>query len=463
MAAGEVPYVAFVEKKPLLSFLFYAPVALTGFHPWLVQLLAMGWVFGTCLLVAQAARELHGTASAGWLGGWLACLALVGCVPAVNCETMLNLPAAAALLFFVRAERSRRLSADVLTGVALGVSALFKQQAGMLLVSLVASLAWRRASGPPRLARAFAMGAGFTAPWALCAAAYAGLGHFASFYEWNVTRNLAYQAHGAGSSPGRLALGLLIGVVLAAPVQWVLAAGETAAVVRGAVRDPVRRALVLALWLTFVPVSMGGRFYPHYFIQFAPLVALVAVPGALRLQEAWPGMARIARRLVTAGLGLPVAVFLVASYGDGLRGRLPLQDGRAREVASWIKAHSAPEERLFVWGHFTPIYVLAERLPGVRHYNASALVGDFDPHHLPEGFDLSPYVSAPDVDVVLEELDRRRPAFFVDTAPADIHEWHKVPLAAVPALERYVHAHYARVASPGGADVYRRLSDGAPR
>ena len=77
--------------------------------------------------------------------------------------------------------------------------------------------------------------------------------------------------------------------------------------------------------------------------------------------------------------------------------------------------------------------------------------------HLPEGFDLRPFVSARDVARTLEDLARNRPRFVVDTAPADIHSWHKVPLSAFPALAGYVAAHYRRVADPGMAAIYERL------
>lgn len=453
MAAGAVPYIGFTVQKPLLSFLFYAPVALTGFHLWLMQLIAAGWIFGICLVVARAAREWTGRDEAGWAAGWLACFAQVACVPAVNAETMLDLPAAAALLFFVRAERSGRLRHDLATGAFIGIAALFKHQAGMMLVSLLAAFAWKRARVAPR---ALALVAGFTAPWALTAGLYAAFGHFDAYYEWNVTRNLTYVAHGAGSSLPRLAGGLVLGILLAAPLQWALAAGETRDLVRGPERDPVRVGLALTLWLTFVPVSLGGRFYDHYFLQFAPVVSLLAAPRAVGLLDAWPALTARRRRLFAAGLALPLITFLCVSWGGGLLGRLPLQEPRTRELGRWLKANSTPAERMFVWGHFTPIYVLAERLPGTRYYNTAIHVGDFDPHHLQEGFDLRPYVSQRDVDATLHDLEVNRPALFVDTAPSDIHEWHRVPLSVVPALDGYLHEHYDLVAEPAGAAVYRR-------
>ncbi len=457
IAGGGVPYVDFVEKKPILSFLFYAPVALTGGRPWLVQLLAMAWVFATCLVVARTAREWTGREEAGWAAGWLACLAHVACRPAVNAETMLNLPAALALFFFLRAERSRALYYDLLTGVAIGVASLFKHQGGIVLASLLASLAWKRDAGPPRVARAAVIGVGFAAPWILVGGVYAASGHFAAFYLWNVTKNLAYQAaRGSGSALDPLAEGLLVGLLLATPILWALATAETSRAFRDGDRDPVRRGILLTLWLTWVPVSLGGRFYDHYFIQFVPALALAATPEALRRIDAWPTLARWRRGAVSVAVAAPVAIFLGIAWGGGLLGRHPLQEPRTLVLARWIRENSAPDEKIYVWGHWAPIYVLAERLPGARSWNASAVVGDFDPHHLPEGFDIRPHVSPDGVADALHDLTASRTALFVDTAPADIHDWHRVPLDAVPELFRYVHEHYALAGEPAGAPVYRR-------
>jgi hypothetical protein len=159
---------------------------------------------------------------------------------------------------------------------------------------------------------------------------------------------------------------------------------------------------------------------------------------------------------VAAALALPLAVFLGVSWCGGLLGRFPLQEPRTRELARWIAARTAPSERIVVWGHYSPIYVLAGRLSGTRYHNTSIQIGDFDPHHLPEGFDLSAHVSARDLDQLLRDLEANRPAIFVDTAPSNIHDWGRVPLEVVPRLARYVEDHYALVARPGGSAVYRR-------
>ncbi len=454
MLRDGLPYVSFVDNKPPLAYLFFAPASVLGLRLWPMQLLAMAWVFATSLVVGRAAREWLGREDAAWAGAWLACLVQCASMPAVNAETLLNLPAAAALLWFVRAARGGGLRAALACGGCIGLASLFKHQAGILLAALVPALALVR-GGARRLAPAAV--AGFALPWAAAAATYAALGHLREFVEWNFTRNLGYVAHGAGSPLARLAGALVAAVLLAAPLPWALAARETWRLRHPGARDPVRVGLALALWATAVPVALGGRFYEHYFLQFAPPLALLAVPGALALRDRWPALGVARRRLAAAALALPLAGYLVAAWGGGALGLLPMQEPRGRELGRWIAGHSQPGDRVFLWGHFSPIYIAAGRLPGTRYLHASEHVGNFDPHHLSDGFDLAPFVSERDVAATLADLDANRPEWFVDTTSADIHDWRRVPIRLVPSLVYYLHDHYRVAGHPAGAVVYRRV------
>ena len=220
--------------------------------------------------------------------------------------------------------------------------------------------------------------------------------------------------------------------------------------------DAVRALLVSALLLSWVPVSLGGRFYEHYFLQFAPPLAVLAGVSADRLLSSWGSLPRMRRLVTLALLLLPVVGSVGWGFLRGLRGEYPAQEPRTREVAAWLRAHAAAGDRLFVWGHYTPLYWLAELDPGTRYLNTSVHMGNFDPAHLPEGFDVAPFESNVDIQRTLEDLEARRPAWVVDTAPADLHHWSRVPLAKFPALEAYLQSHYQAVAAPAGAVVYRR-------
>lgn len=461
---GALPYVGLVEKKPFLSYLYYSPASLFGFHMWPMQLLAILWVLATCLVIGRAAALWTRRPEAARLGAWL-CLAACCCnALSVNAELMLNLPAAGALYFFVRRERQGRARDDLYTGLCLGAAMLYKHQAGILLLSLsgaVLASAWRRpregraAVGLGRLVR---MGLGAALPWAAVVALYAALGHLGAFIEWNLVRNFLYAGFGSGSALERGLVGVAVFALLAAPSQWWLAMRATRARLAGkkAPADPIATAVLLSLWAVFIPVCLGGRFYPHYFLQFAPVLALSATPGLLAAWEASGEPAARARRWLRFGLYAPVVVFFAVAIGRGVAGNYPGQEPRARAIGAWLREHTRPDERMFVWGHFTPIYYWGERLPGTRYYNTSLHMGDFDPGHLTDGVDLRPFVSQRDVAATLVDLEANRPAIFIDTSPADIHHWSRVPLASFPTLAAYLGKNYVKVADAGGAAIFRR-------
>jgi hypothetical protein len=455
LGEGAIPFADVVDIKPLLAYLFYAPAALFGFEIWPMQVMALGWVFATCLLVGRAARIWTGNpeieATAAWLCGLASCCNVLS----VNTELMANLPAAAALLFFARAQKSGGLGNDLGAGLCIGLASLFKHQGGILLVGLMGTLAWEAARGRGlQLGRHLALLGGFALPWVLVAGFYLALGHWDAFYEWNLERNLFYVGKGAGSAWGRFAAGLALSVVLAAPLLWYFAARESWA--RRA--DPTGLAFALCLWLTWIPVSLGGRFYPHYYLQFVPPLALLAAPGAASLLGRWKDLRRAVRLAFSLALVVPVAGYLAYGVARGALSGYPGQNQTARELGLWIREQTPRQATFFVWGHFTPIYYLGERLPGTRYLKAAVHVGDFDPQHVSSGFDLRPYLSRRDLDATLVDFERRKPDYVVDTSPSNLHDWGKVPLSLFPELERLLAERYELVGTPARCLVYRRRS-----
>lgn len=507
---GAVPFRDIVDIKPPLTYLAFMPATLRGgVELWPLRLLAIAWVLATAWVLGVTAARWTGRREVGHAAAWLSVLAGIPDAPSLSTEVLMNLPAALALYAFLRAsqgpasasgqaagpsarEASRwpcpvpnptdpptpgprpradgrawalAWSLDLAAGAAIGVGALFRHQAGILLVALGLALvieAVRTRRARPVL-RAALLAAGFALPWALTVAWFARVGQVGAFYEWVIERNLLYAGKGLPISPGRVALGVLVGSVLTAPVPWFLATRETVAPVARGVspagrRDPFHRALVIALWLTWIPVSLGWRFYEHYFIQFVPPLALLAAPQAVAIRAGWPALGRRARAALVAAIVLPVVGYVGYTWGRGLAGRYPGQDPKAQAIAGWLRDHASPDERVFVWGHFSPIYVLSDRLPATRYLTTSVHMGNFDPAHLPRGFDAGAHASQRDVDRTIADLEQSQAAIVVDTAAADLHAFGKVPLSAFPLLSDYVHTHYAIAGHPAGADVYRRVS-----
>src|SRR5262249_52229794 len=150
------------------------------------------------------------------------------------------------------------------------------------------------------------------------------------------------------------------------------------------------------------------------------------------------------RQTALALVLLPVMTAQCVHLGRGLTGKYPSQEPRTRAIADWLRAHTLPDERVVVYGHFTPIYQEAERLPGTRYIHTSQLFGNVDAMQLPDDVDAARLRAPDDEAAFIEDLATRRAQWFVDTSPANIKSWSKLPLAALPSLARYLNAHYRK-------------------
>ena len=457
MLQGAVPFREIADIKPPLAYVPFAAGALFGRLSILpVHVLGVFWMLATCLVLGRAARRLTGSELAAACAPWLALLASQCELPTVSTELLMALPAAGALFFYVRAETDGGLADHVLAGLCIGAASLIRQQAGILLAAFGLALCWHmlRERTFRGVLRPIALTAGFAVPWLATVALFAHAGALAEFWDWVITRNVQY---GAGTSAGDTLLRAAQAIPLCvggAIVPWVLATRET---LWPSTRGPARTGVVLALWLSWIIVVMGGRFYEHYFLQFVAPLALLASPQAAALVQSWAAWSRRRRVTIALACAVPALFLLVFSFARGVAGRYPEQEPRARAVAAWLAQNTGPEERLFIWGHYSPIYYLADRLPGTRYVTTSVHVGNFDPGYLRDGVDLAPFRSDRDVAFTLHDLEANRVPIIVDTSPAGIHHWDRVPLSTVPALQRYVRERYALVAEVDGARVYRRL------
>jgi hypothetical protein len=279
-----------------------------------------------------------------------------------------------------------------------------------------------------------------------------------------ILRNLRYVGQSAGSAALRLLQSLAVCLLAAAPLAWWAALSGFRATLREvrqkeALASPevrLRATWALLLVVSWVPVSLGGRFYEHYFLQLVPAVALLGA-GPLEALLARAASWSRARRAGLAALGLLPAVG-ASGYATarGVLGQYPMQNPKVIAIGAWARGATAPGDRLFVWGHYSPIYLAAEQQPGTRYITTSWHLGNFDPQHIDDGVDLRRFRSDRDVRQTLDDLTLRKPAWIIDTTPTDIHAWHRMPLSLLPDLDAAIEAGWEPVgATPGGARVLR--------
>jgi hypothetical protein len=404
---------------------------------------------------------------------------------AANCELFVLAPQACAAWLLLRdvrapARGARGWAIHLAVGALIGTSGLFKVQGASFLGASIGMLAWwamlGRASRSWATSRALCHLAGALAPPALYLAWCAAAGNAEAALYW-FRFNFSYVGAGltglAAVARG-LRRTLLIGGVALVPYALGIAAAVTvvAAMLRSLRRGragaaavdvvsgddvPTPSGALGVLWLatSAVAVTAGGRFFGHYFhLVLAPL-CLLAAPGFCRL---WTkGWSR--RAPLVAACALPALCFFVlATAGRSLAATFDEREPRYDGVAARITALTTADERIFVWGNSPQLYVLARRPMGARFSFCNYMTGESpgtptetgvrnaDANQLPAAWDM-----------LFDDLERRRPALFVDAAAAGWDGYDKFPLGRYPRLRAYVDRHYRAVEVHTGVVLYRRL------
>ena len=384
------------------------------------------------------------------------------------------LAALGGFVLLLRGLESRRALTLFWSGLLFGVSVLMKQHGvffgvfafGVLLfdewTSKIAANPARSATGSlqgpgadarksllPKLRRLAAFSLGAILPYALTCLILWRAGVFENFWRWTVV-------YAGGHSAPYTFQGLARNFRFNGPDNffWGLgAAGFFLLCADRSVPSWTKGFVGGLLASSFVAVTLGFYFFPHYFVLMLPAVALLV--GA--------GCTLAGQRLRRGGLGafgvfLPTAVFLVGS-GWVLRSERPdlietyVAFDAAPALASYISNHSTPAGRIAIFGSEPEIYFYAHR------HAASGYIYMYDI--------TSPAAHAGEMkQEMLREVEAAQPEFVVDVhdrfswssgsfSPETqrIHEW----------LEQYLKSgNYRRVAvaeNVAGKIVYRWDSD----
>ncbi len=412
------------------------------------------------------------------------------------------------------------LATHLAVGALIGTSALFKYQGLTFLGASIGMLGWWAILGRVSWSRATAMAlchaAGVLVPPTLYLLSCAAAGNAADTIYW-FRFNFSYVGAGlaglAAMARGLRRMGLIGGVAL---VPYALGVSAAVAVAAGMVRvirrrlhgeqllaldaaglcpaesvaggfgeaarsagevgweagaegkaNPIRvpisidvpapSAVLGLLWLatSAVAVATGGRFFGHYFHLILAPLCLLAAPAFHRFWcKGWSY--RVPLSVLSA---LPALFFFVLStVGRPLAAALDEREPPYDDVATRIAAITAPDDRIFVWGNSPQLYVLARRPMGTRFSFCNYMTGespgtptetgqwDADANQLPAAWDM-----------MFADLERRRPALFVDAAAAGWDGYDKFPLVRYPRLRAYVDRNYRPVEVRAGVVLYRRL------
>jgi hypothetical protein len=209
---------------------------------------------------------------------------------------------------------------------------------------------------------------------------------------------------------------------------------------------------VIVAWLAVSVLGSvaGGHLSWHYFIQVMgplALLAALAIDGALNTSRR-----RLVAGVMIIGLAVPTVYWLAYDVAADpltydVSGPLPQHE----LVAAYMRDHTRPSDRVFVWGDWPALYVESDRLMASRFpgfLRGFARGSGQAPNNWDTTSDVWPLLEA--------DLTRNPPALIVDTAAAGWSDFSMYPMSNYAVLANLVASNYHEVATVDQVVIYGR-------
>jgi dolichyl-phosphate-mannose-protein mannosyltransferase len=469
MLHGGRLYLAAVERKPPLLFVVYAGVLrAAGSHAWpALHLAAVGWTLATMLGLFLTLRLLFDWQSGIIAAALYALFQMWGDdrMLAFNGELLMNLPIVVAILIVFAGRRRPWRPELVLAGALIVIATLLKQPAGIAGVALawyVLSPGYGRARGLTvrhRAWHAIELAAGFALVLGLAALILAHFGILHEAIYWSILSHEGSVGPNTWHYWDKALSHTLFFLVEALPLCLAAAGSLQPAIFRRTWSRyaPEHRALVVLLGVSLLAVSVNGQFLDHYYLQLLPPLCLLAAPVVrdVLLDTAVPVRWLPGRVGFLGWIGLTLLLFTTVDT-IGLS-----QERRSSAAGAWVKEHSLPTDRLFVWGQSdrkTGMYLDADRRPATRFIASYPLTGHVFGSY-PEKWGLAYEDSRvmPGAWDTLRLDFARHPARFIIDAE-DQRSDTRYPASRYPVLSELLRTGYRPVDTTDDGIIYQRTS-----
>jgi hypothetical protein len=428
-----------VDNKPPGVFWVYAATfqAAGTYQMTAVHAVGLAVILATCVLLFFIGRDLGG-ARAGLLAALLYGVLTAAGNPrllATNTELFMMLPLVASVLLMLR----RRW---LWSGLLLVAAGAFRQVAAVNVLLAVAGILWLEPAGNSRRAAALFAG-GIVAGLAAGALALLLTGSLAGFWRWTVSSLYGYAStNWIPSFVWLRAKDSIVPFLVDMAVLWIAA---IALATRWRQLEIKERLVVVWLAVAMVGSVAAGHLSWHYFIQAMGPLAVAAALAFERLS-----LRRWVVAVAALGVLLPAAGWWAYDLGaDPLTYDFSPPVPQHDSVATYIRDHTTPGQRVFVWGDWPALYVESDRLMSSRF--PGFLRG------FARGSGITPdnWDTKPDVWPLLEsDLNAHPPALIVDTASAGWSDFSMYPLRSYPVLADLVASRYHEVATVDGVVIY---------
>jgi len=135
--------------------------------------------------------------------------------------------------------------------------------------------------------------------------------------------------------------------------------------------------ILLVLWFitALAGVCMSGRFYFHYYLLLLPALAISSALTFHHMMQKAPQMARLFLIFISLIFliyyGKYMSPFLFSYSPDKTAQQIFNSENNtyAEKLAGYLRAHTADNDTIFVWGMEFQVYFYAGRHSSTRHYN----------------------------------------------------------------------------------------------
>ncbi len=428
-----------VDNKPPGIFWIYAATfkAAGTYQMTAVHAVGLAVILATCGLIFIIGRDVGGARTGLLAALFYGVLTAAGNprLLATNTELLMMLPLVASVLLMLR----RRW---LLSGLLLVAAGAFRQVAAVNVILVVFAIFWLEPAGQRRRAAASFFG-GIVVGLAAGALALLLTGSLAGFWRWTVSSLYGYAStNWIPSYVWLRARDSIVPFLVDMAVLWIAAIALTT---RWRQLEIKERLVVVWLAVAMVGSVAAGHLSWHYFIQAMGPLAVTAALAFERLT-----LRRGVVAVAALGILAPAVGWWAYDLGaDPLTYDFSAPVPQHEAVAAYIRDHTTPDQRVFVWGNWPALYVesdrlMASRFPGfLRGFARGSAIP-------PDNWD-----TKPDVWPALEsDLNAHPPALIVDTAAAGWSDFSMYPMHNYPVLADLVASRYHEVATVDGVVIY---------
>jgi len=454
---GGLPYLDSLDTKPLGIYLFYQTIfTLFGSYNMIaVHIITAALHFGIALILYRTLK-LFDLES---IGKWAALFFVVFSttfIPkylATSINAIMIFFLTLSFYFFARSEKKLFSLSDFLAAFLLGIAFLFKYTAGIQIVCYGLAVLWFYKINFKSITRLLFLGVVFTLPFLFHFYYLKHLGVADDFWLWSIQGSVSYINKGGDTINFWQSFLIRFGTYALATVPlWYLALYTFKKLL---FKSSARVLFFIWFITSLIPVFVGGRFYPHYFLHVLPALCGLAAFGIGEIKSITIKKALISLTAISAVLFLILRI----DYKTYLDYFPDDQIYEQKEIGLSIKQISQPNDFILVWGFATAIDFYSELRPASRFLWSDLLTGRTPgpTYARQKGNKNSDKVAENTLPWKLfwQDLEKRTPTYFVNTSPANMHSYKRYSPHNYSRLKQFLEKNYETIDIINEVEIYK--------